>query len=78
MPHSQPFRDDDTLVRWWTGKNAAGDVHIVPTNDLYEHHLSGDCPCGVHAEGAHPSEYHWVHDSYDGREAYETGERKKS
>lgn len=50
-----------------------GGVHVVPLNDLREHDLNGSCWCKpTHDEGV------WVHHAMDGREAFETGERKPS
>lgn len=48
--------------------------HIVPTHDTYEHYFV-DCNCVPRLEddGAII-----VHNSYDGRESFETDERKKS
>lgn len=50
-----------------------GGVHVVPLNDLREHDLNGSCWCKpTKDEGV------WVHHAMDGREAFETGERKPS
>ena len=50
--------------------------HVIPLDDLREHDLSDDCWC-------HPTEDDdavglFVHNSMDGREAFETGERLPS
>jgi hypothetical protein len=49
--------------------------HVYPLNDLREHITDGEEPCWcrpVIAEGV------IIHNSMDGREAFETGERKPS
>lgn len=46
------------------------DCHVMPLKDLREHVVSEGCWCGpVEDEGV------MVHNSMDGREAYERGER---
>lgn len=52
---------------------AGGDVtHIIPTEDIRDHTLRGDCWCDPRLD----YEY-WIaiHNSADGREQFETGER---
>ncbi len=49
-------------------------IHVVPVGDLREHDDSTECWC--RPEEKHPLV--WVHNSMDGREAFETGERKPS
>ncbi len=48
-------------------------MHGVPVDDLRDH-LYEDCPCKPveHEPGF------WVHNSFDGREAFEEGKRKPS
>lgn len=49
-------------------------LHLVPINDLKEH-LDSDCPCHpIHDDNLGV----WAHNSFDGREAFETSERKPS
>lgn len=52
-----------------------GDVHVVPLNDCGEHEFKTTCPC-------HPvfddEDGFWTHNSFDGREAFENGDRKLS
>lgn len=47
--------------------------HVVPVNDLREHELVPECWCKPTPDDEHDI---WVHHALDGREAYETGERK--
>lgn len=50
-------------------------IHIIPLDDLREHTTTADCWC-------HPvldEEYgFYTHNSMDGRELYETGEKELS
>lgn len=48
-------------------------AHCIPDDDLYDHSFD-DCTC--HPEIGDDGEY--IHNSFDGREAFETGERKVS
>ena len=50
--------------------------HIVPTNDIREHESSKDCFCKPIPDEKEPS--CWIHNSLDGREAFERGERLAS
>ena len=56
--------------------NAHVPYHIVPVNDLREHECSEKCWCNP----TEHDEYNnlFVHHSMDGREKFETGERKPS
>lgn len=55
---------------WVIQEDAAGTLHVMPT---MEDHLFVDCPC-------HPAAADGIvtHNSFDGREAFERGERKRS
>lgn len=47
--------------------------HVMPVGDLREHDSNKDCWC----RPEHDEEYNiYVHNSLDGREAYETGQRQ--
>lgn len=53
-----------------------GDVHVTPVNDLIEHEISEDCPCGPSPDAVRRDDgsVGWVlllHHSLDGREAHE-------
>ena len=49
------------------------DIHVVPVNDLREHDTDFHCWCDPsYQDGV------WVHNSMDGREQFESGERKPS
>jgi len=49
-------------------------IHVVPVGDLREHLSSKDCWCNPTEDEECPEIY--IHHSMDGREAFETGERK--
>ena len=48
-------------------------VHCVPVGDLRDH-MDEDCPC----KPVKNEDGLWMHNSFDGREAFEEGERKPS
>lgn len=51
-------------------------IHVYPLNDLREHHFDKPCWCNP----VEDDEYPWIiiHSSMDGREKFESGERKPS
>lgn len=59
----------------WTWVPVEGfGVHIIPVGDLHDH-MDEDCPCNPTLDvtlGA------WSHNSFDGREAFEEGDRLPS
>jgi hypothetical protein len=50
--------------------------HVVPIDDLREHSTDSDKPCWCKPEEEEDGVI--VHNSMDGREKFETGERKMS
>jgi hypothetical protein len=54
---------------------AEPDVHVTPIDDLIEHEISEDCPCGPWPDAVRRDDgsVGWVlvHHSLDGREAHE-------
>lgn len=50
--------------------------HVVPIDDLREHEDSAQCWCRPSEDDEEPGV--WVHRAMDGREAFETGERRVS
>lgn len=52
------------------------EVHIIPRGDLREHISRPDCWCQPYRDDEDPNVF--IHDSMDGREPFETGERKPS
>lgn len=51
-------------------------IHVIPAGDLREHEGSVACWCRPSIDEDEPGVV--VHNAMDGREAYETGERKPS
>ena len=61
---------------WQVVTSATDDeTHIIPTCDTEPHQLEDTCHCYPFWE---ESACAYVHNSFDGREAFETGERKVS
>jgi hypothetical protein len=54
-------------------------LHIVPENDLREHDCTPDCWCRpTFDQGELDENDLYIHNSMDGREAFEIGERLPS
>jgi len=51
-------------------------LHMFPLGDTRDH-LDKNCPCGA-AQSDPEIPDMWIHNSFDGREAFEEGERKVS
>lgn len=59
----------------WTVTPVPGlGVHCIPIGDTHDH-MDEDCPCQPTKD---PETGFWMHNSFDGREAFEVGERKPS
>jgi hypothetical protein len=58
-----------------SGESEAGDgvTHIIPAEDIREHTLRGDCWCDPRLDY---EDRIATHNSADGREQFETGQRK--
>ena len=52
-----------------------GIYHIYPTDDLRDHESSANCWCKPQSD---ENDRLFIHNSMDGREKFETGERKYS
>lgn len=63
----RPDVDDEDDGDFW---------HVLPVNDLRDHDKSASCWCKPVALEDEPRVI--VHNAMDGREAFETGERKPS
>lgn len=50
--------------------------HVIPCGDIRRHTVSRACPCKPTQDSDEPRS--WGHHAFDGREAFETGERKPS
>jgi hypothetical protein len=60
----------------WQVHNCGATIHVVPVGDTHEHDFNSQCRCHPEQEPGMKSIF--VHNSYDGREAFEKGERKAS
>ena len=60
-------------MSWLLGRGEDGTHHIVPLDDL-DGHVTRDETCRCQPELNENG--HVVHNAFDGREAYERGERK--
>lgn len=68
--HLKQARDAQERTNEMTDKNVP---HVLPINDLREHDETSQCWCKpIYDEGI------YIHNSMDGREKFETGERKMS
>lgn len=56
--------------------NTEGAWHVVPMNDLRDHEPSKSCWCRPTLLDEETDGDVYIHHSMDGRELYETGERK--
>jgi hypothetical protein len=50
------------------------EIHLMPASDCGQHAFDQQCACGVEEDPFGPGFF--IHNSFDGREAYERGERK--
>lgn len=66
----------EQVTIWWYMHQPAEHtpIHILPNHDDGEHFIDDNCECGAHIN----EDGNVVHHSFDGREAFETRERKKS
>lgn len=65
--------EEDCGLQWMIVKDDFGDLHVIPLNDTKPHSIARDCLCCPEEDGDEI-----VHNSYDGREAFEEGLRKLS
>lgn len=57
----------------WVVLQVPREIHVAPVDDLRPHDLNPKCWCRPVEDTEEPGM--WTHNSLDGREAYETGER---
>ena len=55
------------------GYEDRNDIHVIPINDLREHDATQECWCKPIEDSE--CDAVWIHNSMDGREKFETGER---
>jgi hypothetical protein len=67
----------NNMWRTTRGESKAGNIviHVTPLNDLRQHELTAECWCEPELDYENMVA---VHNSADGREKFETGERKVS
>ena len=69
--HVDDYRCEfDELLPWCTELVSDGVVHVYPLNDLRAHILHNECPCKPTLK-PYGIDSVIVHNSYDGREAWE-------
>lgn len=61
------------IINNMTGRTT---IHVAPINDLYPHDSTEFCKCDPFMDEDDDETTIVVHNSFDGREAYETGQRK--
>lgn len=72
-----PSKED--IRKCGTVTGAVSVWHVVPVNDTYEHEDSSECwCCPTVDDDTPPGTLLVIHNSYDEREKFETGERKAS
>ena len=68
---------DHPPLDWTVQRNPEDtEVHVTPNHDLKPHTLDVQCACAPFQDNEHLNLF--IHNSHDGRESYETGERKLS
>lgn len=55
----------------WQLARCDNGIHMIPVGDIRDH-MDEDCLCGAERD----EHGLWVHNSFDGREAFENNERK--
>lgn len=73
IQEAAPARTSVNAGGWCVYSYMTDALHVLPRGDIRDHYLQPSCPC-------HPMEEDGVivHNSFDGREAFETGERSLS
>lgn len=63
---------------WEVLRLANKTLHCVPFQDIKPHRLHPKCECNPYLELDENLVEFYIHNSFDGREKFETGERKTS
>ncbi len=66
---------ETAVSMWGSYKQLDGSVHCIPYYDLHEHYPTN---CACHPRQDDECENLFIHNSFDGREDFETGRRKVS
>jgi hypothetical protein len=78
LPVCDMMHESEVLTGWelvpiyW--RNAVTVTHLVPCNDIRQHQLDPVCWCQPVEDQETPD--FWIHNSADGREKFEQGERR--
>lgn len=75
MQFSNPKIQDGTEWGVMEAEDGSDDIHIVPLVDTEMHDVTVHCACCPEYD---EEENEWVHNCFDGREAFERGFRKVS
>ena len=72
----ETFMNDGPITGWGVYENADGtEINVIPENDVKRHIYGDMCKCRPTKEAADDGTPMYVHNSYDGREAYENGKK---
>lgn len=69
---AQPGRHQHHTMAWLVASTDDG-IHVTPMDDYRPHDYTSKCWCRPVEDVEEPDM--WMHNSLDGREAFETGER---
>lgn len=70
---AQPGRHPTPTTMAWLLASTDTEIHVTPVDDLRPHDYTSKCWCRPDEDPTEPDV--WFHNSLDGREAFETGER---
>lgn len=68
-------KEEDCGLDWAVFEEDNGETHVIPLNDTKEHDHCIHCACSPFID---EEENEIIHNSYDGREAFEEGFRRVS
>lgn len=72
----EEFMSDGPVTGWGVYENEAGtEVNVIPENDIRHHIYGSMCKCRPTKDATDEGVPMFVHQSYDGREAYEMGKK---
>ena len=70
---AQPGRHPTPTTMAWLVASTDDGIHVTPMDDYRPHDYTSKCWCRPVEDAEEPDM--WMHNSLDGREAFETGER---
>lgn len=73
----RPFKQDIDGDEWGVleAEDGTKDIHVIPLVDTELHDISVHCKCRPELD---EEENEWIHNCFDGREAFERGFRRVS